>query len=215
MKKYSKTWCAKAATALTATTAGLLLVAGAAQAGVIVKTVGDLDGFGIGVANGGLLDVFFVGPADGDGTDELIDGGTAINLGYALTGNVLSAQLEIFSGGWGTYGAASISINGTVIGLLTDGETGLDSFAYRDVFTLNAAQQALLTGNDTVTITPAGGIEIDQGVIDYLRLSVTTDAQNNVPEPAGYGLVGLALFAAGVAGGAARRRVGVKQAGGV
>ena len=216
MKNHSKTWRAKAALALTVAAGSLLLLlAGAVQAGVVVTTVGDPDGFGIGAAHGDLLDVFFVGPADGDGTDELIDGGTTITVNHGLTGKVLAAQLEIFSGGWGAYGPASLSINGSFIGLLTDGETGLDSFAYQDIFSLNAAQQALLTGNDSVTITPAAGTEIDQGVIDYLRLSVSTDARNDVPEPAGHGLVGMALLAAGVAGRRARRPVSVKQAGGV
>jgi len=187
-----------------------VVAAGAAQAGVLVSTVGDRDGFGILAANGDVVDVGFIQAGDGDGTDIFIDGPVDYALGSVVTGSVLAARLEIFSAGWGAVGPVDVRLNGTVIGQLTDGEDDLGvSTAHLDVFNLSASQLLLLTGNDVVSIDPgfidpALGILADSGVVDYLQLSITDDSVVELPEPASFGLVGVALLAA--AGAATRVR---------
>ncbi len=170
-----------------------------AAAAVITSQVGDADGFGLGVADG---DGFFVldvlaDPSDPAATDTLLADAVVHHV-YALSGQVVSASLELFTGGWGTYGPARVLFNGTDIGALSLGEVADDSLAHLDVFDL-APVIGLLTGNDVVAIAPIAGFEIDRGVLDYARLRVVTDA-TAVPEPGALPLVAWALAAAAVMG---------------
>jgi hypothetical protein len=183
--------------------AALLAVGlGAAHAGVVVSQVGDADGFGLGVANGdtfSFVDVL-LGAPDGNGTDEWVSADTSgaapvypsFGLSYTASG-ITGASLELFTGGFGSYGLATVSINGQDVGTLTLGDDGTDNSAHKDVFDL-APYLSLLTGADTVVIRTVNDPGDDQGVVDYVKLTLTTaGGPNNVPEPASFGLAGLAL----------------------
>ena len=163
--------------------AALLAAAGVTNAVTVVGTLGDKDGFGIGVTSGAGFDFEAIGAGDGDGTDVWRDGNLSFTLSYALPTASTAASLELFSGGWGLAAPASLYLNGTLVGHLTVGDDvgPLYNYAFKDTFNLTSFA-ALLTGHDVFEIRLAAGDD-DSGVLDYAQLSVTGDVASPVPEP--------------------------------
>ena len=162
----------------------------AAVAGTEVDLIGDKDGFGIGA----IVDEPFQpgtmpgydGPGDGDGTDKWAYGSRSIVHYYLRPAStVVSAQLEVFTGGQGYTlsggGVTTVFLNGTSIGTLTDGDIGYggnNNIARRDVFDLTP-YLSLLTGSDTVYFqsTYSG----DGWVLDYSELTLVTASGPTLP----------------------------------
>lgn len=191
----------------------LALAGGVASAGAVFNSqVGDDDGFGSGLIQpGDLFDPIFdvLADADAAGTDEMLD---SVEVTHALSfnGNLTGASLTMVHGGWGGKAPARVLFNGTDIGPLTVGEVDVDNYARLDTFDLFQLldlgnKPNLLTGTYRVTITttPIDGVQFDDGVLDFSRLTFVTDAGGTtpVPEPTTWALTALAL-----AGLAASRR---------
>ncbi|MCE4555792.1 PEP-CTERM sorting domain-containing protein [Roseateles cellulosilyticus] len=187
--------------------------ASVAHAGTVTTWYGDANGFGLvpAVASGDpFLFSDLPGAATNADTDAwiarddvvLLQGGFSAVLNSSWTGQLLGASLEVFSGGWGMSGAASLYVNGSFVGNVSNGTTANDPFnvAVMDVFDLSNVLNGL-TGADQIEIRPAD--DYDGGVVDYLKLtlSVQDPAGNTVPEPAS-----LALASIAVAGVLATRR---------
>jgi len=172
-----------------------LATAGGAMAAPVVSLVGDKDGLGLGLSSGDGFNFFDVGPADGDGTDELLDGGMIASHISNWSGTLIGASLEIFSGGWGLDGQAGVYFGTHFLGLLSNGDdTGPNgNQAFLDTFDLTPYLLEL-TGNDSFEIRTAAG---DAGALDYSQLTLQVrDAigdPGTVPEPATLALVSLAL----------------------
>jgi len=166
-----------------AVAATLLAAAGVTNAVTVVSTLGDKDGFGIGVTSGGGFDYATIGAGDGDGTDVWHDGNLTFALNYALPGQITAASLELFSGGFGLEAPARLYLNGTLVGTLTVGDDvgPLYNYAFKDTFDLTSFA-ALLTGHDAFEILLAAGDD-DAGALDYVQLMVTGDVVTTVPEP--------------------------------
>lgn len=202
----------------------LALAGGVASAGLVVSEVGVANGFGVAVAADGSFDSFDIelGMPPGDGTDEWLVG-TSVHHQFApFSGNITAATLTLGSGGWGFLDPAGSASPATVfiqsgvdqleIGMLSLGENGDVNVSATDVFTLTSDALALLASGDVqVRIVPVFGLhatgtdpEDDYGVLDFSRLTITTDAggTSQVPEPTTWALTALAL--AGLA--ASRRR---------
>lgn len=185
----------------------------------VMDLVGVVDGFGTGspLASGDVFDRFFVpdyDPGEGIVTDRVMPGGATLGLNPGASGSITSAQLEIFAGGWGLYGAAGVYVNGVFVGNLTIGEDAatLTEYAYLDTFDLTPLLAQLnLSGSDSIEIRPVEGPgnEVDYGAVDYARITIQTDAggggggTSGVPEPA---TPALALLALGAAAWTRRRR---------
>ncbi len=172
-----------------------LATVGSTMAAPVVSLVGDKDGLGLGLSSGDAFNFFDVGPTDGDGTDELLDGGLTFSHVSSWSGTLTGASLEIFSGGWGLDGQAGVYFGTHFLGLLTNGDdTGPNgNLAFLDTFDLTPYLLEL-TGNDSFEIRTATG---DAGALDYSQLTLqvrdATGGGNTVPEPATLALVGLAL----------------------
>ena len=181
------------------------LASAGAQAAQIVSRFGSQDGFGSGVASGDSFAFFDLIAPTPEGTDDYVFGGFSATLGASWSGNITSARVEVFSGGWGLGGNARFLLNGFDIGSLSFGDsggTGFDS-AHLDTFNLSSADLARLGSSNPFEVRLADPLN-DGGVLGYVKLILQTDTggPTPVPEPASLFLVGAALAAAL----AARRR---------
>ncbi len=184
----------KTKTVRAAVAAALLATAGAAHAVTIVSGIGDQDGFGLGVSSGAGFDFDAIGGGDGDGTDVWRGGNLAFTLSYALPQQVSVASLELFSGGWGLDMPPSLYLNGTFVGLLSDGDDvgPLYNYAFKDTVDLTS-YASLLTGHDVFEIRLAAGDD-DSGALDYAQLTVTGNIATSVPEPETYALLAMGIL---------------------
>jgi hypothetical protein len=184
----------------------LAVLGSAAQAGVVESRFGATDGLGIGLASGDTFEFFDLINPQPDGTNEWVEGGFTAQLSVSWSGSLTGASLEIFSGGWGFGGDASVYLNNQLVGLLTNGDgdqTGLFvNTAWLDDYNLSGMLGQIGTSN-TIEIRTLDAS--DFGSLGYVKLTLQTrDAGGgSVPEPAS------ALLAAIALGGAAlttRRR---------
>lgn len=177
------------------------LAAGGAQAATVVTAYGNDNGFGatppIGIGSQFLFSDLPEAGASTETDAWIFEGGFSALLNSSWSGQVLAAQLQIMSGGWGFAGSAGLYLNGTFIGDITNGDVGIGQFntAALDVFDL-AAVLDLLTGSDLFEIRPADAF--DGGAVDYLQLTlrIADDGGNTVPEPGSIALAGVALAGA-------------------
>lgn len=183
----------------------LALACGVASAGAVFSSqVGDADGFGSGfVQPGDSFDPIFdvLADADAAGTDEMLDS-VEVTHTLSFSGNLTGASLTLVHGGWGGRAPARVLFNGIDIGPLLVGEIGDNNFARTNPFDLFQLldlgnRPDLLTGTYQVMITTTkiDDAQFDDGVLDFSRLSFTTDAGGTtpIPEPTSWALVGLAL----------------------
>ena len=112
------------------------------SAAVITDLYGDKDGFGTGltVADGSVFNIGLVPAVNTTGDAACTDvqlnnpgtilpcntplGTTSFSHTYDLTGvkSIVSASLELFTAGQGSAGPTTISVDGTLLGTLTNGD---------------------------------------------------------------------------------------------
>lgn len=191
---------------LSAALALALGLLGNAQAGLVSAQLGNDDGFGLGVISG--TEFFAADLADGPGLSEWHEGGFVAQLNAAWTGTLTGAQLQVFSGGWGLYGAAQVLLNGNVVGQLTVADFDVlgGNYAFLDNFDLGTGAMLVNGLNDLeirVMTSADANDPIDSGVLGFAKLVLQTQdaGGGTVPEPAS-----AALAAAALAGAALTRR---------
>jgi len=185
----------------------LAVLGSAAQAGVVESRFGPTDGLGIGLTSGDTFEFFDLVNPQLDGTNEWVEGGFTAQLSVSWSGSLTGASLEIFAGGWGFGGDASVYLNNQLVGLLTNGDgdqTGLFvNTAWLDGYNLASMLGQIGTSN-TIEIRTLDAN--DFGSLGYIKLTLQTrDAGGgSLPEPASFVLAAVAL--AGAAMTTRRRR---------
>ena len=177
----------------------LALVSGAASAATIVAQIGDVDGFGQCATFGSgsrfaWSTVCDNGTGDGDGTDTWVYGDRSFTFAYDLGWlPIKSATLEVFAGGVGLKGKASVLLDGQMLGKLRNGnDDGQGNYAYLDIFDISPDLIRQPGGSNQLMFDLVN--DRDGWVLDYVKLSIT------VPEPGGLALLAIGLIAAGYAG---------------
>lgn len=175
----------------------LALLAAPTVAGTVVKQVGNDDGFGMGVLSGEAL---FLGDlAFGTDIGQFREGGMLTQLSISWSQPLVSAQLDVFSAGWGLDAPAQLFLNGQLVGLLTEADASAsstgDDYAYLDTFDLASLLVNLMAVNEIEIRTAS---QDDGGALGFVRLTLQTqDATGNtVPEPGSIALAGVALAGA-------------------
>ncbi len=175
-----------------------LSLSSTAYAATVVSTIGDKDGFGLGIAPDDRITVSdvigsIVGGGDGNGTDQVLIGNQSFTFTYSLAGlgNLIDASLEIFHAGDGFLRNTSIAIDGQTVGTLSDAQIGIFSYARLDTFNLSSILH-LLNGSETLSFTTAS--RLDAWALDYAELTVTTEELSQVPVPAAAFLFAPALL---------------------
>ncbi len=190
----------KAAVALT-----LIVIASAANAGVITVLNGDKDCFGLGgtcsIGDNYNIDLggsFFVDnstASDPVGTDIWESGfDPSFTYSLGLSGvTVTSASLDLFVAGPDLGTGISLAINGTSIGSYLEA-SGRSNLANLVSFTVPIS--ALIDGVNTLAVTASNGG--DGYIIDYTELSVETAMAEPVPAPPTLVLLALGLLGLGL-----------------
>ncbi|MEO6277889.1 PEP-CTERM sorting domain-containing protein [Roseateles sp.] len=182
---------------LSGLTLSLALAGTSAHAATSTSQLGADDGFGLGILSGETL---YAGDLPlGSGFGEWHEGGFVTQLSPVWSQPLLSAQLAVFSAGWGMDAPAQVYLNGQLVGELTVGDasssaTG-DDYAYLDTFDLSALIGSLVAINDIEIRTATMD---DGGALGFVRLTLQTqDATGGtVPEPASIALAAVALAGA-------------------
>ena len=175
-----------------------LTFATSSHAALIISQIGDIDGFGVNVNADESFNYSSV-ISDGDGTDTWVYGPRSFNFSYSapVIGNIVSASLEIFTGGQGYQGPTDLFMDGQEIGTLTDGDDN-GNFARLDIFDLSSFFSILDGTNQLDVNVSSNG---DGWVLDYAKLTIETAdntiSPKDVPEPAPLALLALGLLAAG------------------
>lgn len=177
----------------------LAVLGSSAQAGVVESRFGETDGLGIGLASGGTFEFYELDNPQADGTNVWVEGGFTAQLSPLWSGSLTGASLQIFSGGWGFGGDASVYLNNQFVGFLTNGDgeqTGLFvNTAWLDSYDLTSILGQIGTDNTIEIRTLDAG---DTGSLGYIKLILQTqDATGNtVPEPGSVALAGIAIAGA-------------------
>ncbi len=176
----------------------LAVLGSTAQASVVESRFGATDGLGIGLADGGTFQFADLTNPQADGTNDWTFGGFTAELGASWSGSLTGASLDVFAGGWGLGGQASVYLNNQFVGLLTNGDgdpDGLGNTAWLDTFDL-AAVLGLIGADNTVEIRTVDAD--DGGSLGYVRLVLQTQdaADGTMPEPGSLALAAVALAGA-------------------